>query len=122
MQLRLAFFSSYITKSPFSVYLGDLDLNGDGSTDDLLPSINVNQFNRGLGKNDLRRLVNEFNQAYAGRQDAQGSFIPSISLPSHFESLNTGRRRVRTCVTVPSANKILYSNACSAFSWAPCKL
>lgn len=40
---------------------------------------------RGLGKNDLRRLVNEFNRTYAGRQVAGGNYIPSITLPSTFE-------------------------------------
>ncbi|HXY07040.1 MAG TPA: hypothetical protein VEI52_04225 [Terriglobales bacterium] len=83
--LRVGLFVSYISKPPFSTYLGDLDLNGDGTTSDLLPGARVNQFNRGLGKNDLRRLVNEFNRTYAGRQDAGGNHIPSITLPSTFE-------------------------------------
>ena len=76
---------SYIAKPPFSTYLGDLDLNGDGTTGDLLPGTRVNQFNRGFGKNDLRRLVNEFNTTYAGVKDAGGNDIPSINLPSTFE-------------------------------------
>jgi hypothetical protein len=62
-----------------------LDLNGDGTTGDLLPDTQVNQFNRGLGKNDLRRLVDEFNRTYAGGKDAGGNDIPSITLPSTFE-------------------------------------
>jgi hypothetical protein len=62
-----------------------LDLNGDGTTGDLLPGTRVNQFNRGFGKNDLRRLVNEFNTTYAGGKDAGGNDIPSINLPSTFE-------------------------------------
>jgi hypothetical protein len=78
-------FVSYVSKPPFSVYLGDLDLNGDGTTDDLLPGTKVNKFNRGLGKNDLRRLANAFNRNYAGGYDAQGTFIPPITLPSQFE-------------------------------------
>ena len=62
-----------------------MDLNGDGTCDDLLPGTKVNQFNRGLGKDDLRRLVDEFNQTFAGGQDAQENFIPPIPLPSKFE-------------------------------------
>jgi hypothetical protein len=84
-RFRVGLFVSYICKPPFSTYLGDLDLNGDGTTSDLLPGTRVNQFNRGLGKNDLRRLVNEFNSTYAGGQDAGGNGIPSITLPSNFE-------------------------------------
>ena len=37
------------------------------------------------GKNDLRRLADEFNSTYAGGEDAQGGFIPPIALPSKFE-------------------------------------
>jgi hypothetical protein len=84
-RFRVGLFVSYISKPPFSAYLGDLDLNGDGTTDDLLPGTKVDEFNRGLGKQDLRRLVDEFNRTYAGGQDAQGSFIPPIILPSKFE-------------------------------------
>jgi hypothetical protein len=84
-RFRVGLFVSYIGKPPFSAYLGDLDLNGDGTTGDLLPGTRVNQFNRGLGKNDLRRLVSEFNSSYAGGQDAGKNDIPSITLPPTFE-------------------------------------
>ena len=84
-RFRVGLFVTYIGKPPFSTYLGDLDLNGDGTTGDLLPGTRVNQFNRGLGKNDLRRLVNAFNSTYAGGQDAGHNDIPSITLPSSFE-------------------------------------
>jgi len=60
-------------------------MNGDGTADDLLPGTSVNQFNRRLGKADLRQLANEFNGTYAGNKDAQGNFIPAITLPSQFE-------------------------------------
>jgi hypothetical protein len=82
---QMGFFLTYNSRPPFSAFLGGLDLNGDGIWDDLLPGTSVNQFNRGLGKSDLRRLVAAFNQAYAGKQDAQGGDIPPITLPSKFE-------------------------------------
>ena len=78
----MGFFVTYNSRPPFSAFLGGLDLNGDGTYDDLLPGTRVNQFNRGLGKSDLRRLVDAFNQTYAGKQDAQGGDIPPITLPS----------------------------------------
>ena len=84
-RFRLGFFVTYNSKPPFSAFLGGLDLNGDGTFDDLLPGTKANQFNRGLGKSDLRRLVDEFNKTYAGKQDAQGGDIPPIALPSKFE-------------------------------------
>ena len=52
---------TYISRPPVSVVLGGLDLNGDGTTGDLLPGTKVNQFNRGLG-NRLQRLVDVFNE------------------------------------------------------------
>lgn len=84
-QLQLGVFVTYNSKPPFSAFFSSLDLNGDGTTGDLLPGTKVNQFNRGLGKDDLRRLVEEFNATYAGRTDAQGRNIPSVTLPANFE-------------------------------------
>src|SRR5262249_26384959 len=84
-RFQLGVFITYNSKPPFSAILGGLDLNGDGSTGDLLPGTTVNQFNRGLGRDDLIRLVNQFNSNYAGKTDAQGRSIPSITLPENFE-------------------------------------
>jgi hypothetical protein len=84
-RFQLGFFVTYNSKPPFSAFLGGVDLNGDGTTDDLLPGTKVNQFNRALGKEDLRRLVVEFNRNYAGKQDANGGPIPTIKLPADFE-------------------------------------
>jgi hypothetical protein len=84
-RFQVGLFVSYSSKPPFSVFLGDFDLNGDGLGGDLLPGTRVNQFNRSLGKRDLLRLVDEFNGTYAGGQDAWGNVIPPITLPSKFE-------------------------------------
>jgi hypothetical protein len=82
---KVGLFVSYLSKPPFSAYLGGLDLNGDGTWDDLLPGTKVNQFNRGLGKNDLRHLADAFNKTYASGNDPQGDLIPPITLPSKYE-------------------------------------
>jgi hypothetical protein len=84
-RFQVGFLVTYNSKPPFSAFLGGVDLDGDGTYADLLPGTRVNQFNRGLGKGDLRRLADEFNQRYAGKQDAQGGDIPPITLPSKFE-------------------------------------
>ena len=81
---QLGLVLTYVSKPPFSAFLGGLDLNGDGTTGDLLPGTSVNEFNRGLGKADLQRLVAQFNSAYAGRRDAKGAIISPIVLPSQF--------------------------------------
>jgi hypothetical protein len=82
---QLGWTSTYNSKPPFSAFLGGIDLNGDGTTGDLLPGTKVNQFNRGLGKSDLLPLVAAFNSKYAGTRDARGRLIPPIVLPSDFQ-------------------------------------
>jgi len=57
----------------------------DGTEDDRLPGTRVNQIQSWVGKGDLRRLVNEFNNDYAGKQDALGNNIRPVMLPPKFE-------------------------------------
>jgi Carboxypeptidase regulatory-like domain len=83
-RFQLGLVLTSVSKPPFSAFLGGLDLNGDGTTGDLLPGTTVNEFNRGLGKEDLRLLVNQFNTIYAGKRDAKGAVIRPIVLPSQF--------------------------------------
>lgn len=83
-RLELGLNFSYSSAPPFSAYLGGIDFNGDGTTGDLLPGTTVNAFNRGLGRADLVRLVDQFNRTYAGRQDSHGRAIPQLSLPASY--------------------------------------
>jgi hypothetical protein len=75
---------SYSSVPPISASVGGIDFNGDGTTNDLLPGTKVNEFNRGLGRTDLARLVDQFNSAYAGKVDAQGSTIRRLTLPANY--------------------------------------
>ena len=88
-QFQMGFAVTYNSRAPFSAFLGSpttgLDLNGDGTRGDLLPGTTVNQFNRSLGKEDLRRLVAAFNQNFAGKQAFLGGVIQPITLPPRFE-------------------------------------
>ena len=84
-QIQLGYFTTYVSRPPFSVILGTLDLNGDGNNGDLLPGTKVNQFNRGLGKHDLAKLVDNFDRTYSGKKDANGVTIPLITLPQQYE-------------------------------------
>jgi hypothetical protein len=88
-QFQIGFSVTYNSKPPFSAFLGSsttgLDLNGDGTRGDLLPGTTVGQFNRGLDKEDLRRLVTAFNQNFAGKMAFLGGVIQPISLPATFE-------------------------------------
>ena len=75
---------SYSSAPPFNAYVGGIDFNGDGTTDDLLPGTTLGQFNRGLGRADLVRLVDQFNQTYGGTTDPHGRAIPRLTLPDHY--------------------------------------
>jgi hypothetical protein len=85
LRFELGFFATYVSRPPFSAVLGNIDLNGDGTTGDLLQGTAVNRFNRGLGKSDLQHLVNTYNTTYAGESDAEGRLLPLIKLPTQYE-------------------------------------
>jgi hypothetical protein len=74
---------SYSSAPPFSAIVGGIDFNGDGTTGDLLPGTTAGAFNRGLGRADLVRLVDQFNQTYA-LPDPRGRTIPRITLPATY--------------------------------------
>ena len=69
---------------PFAPFVGDIDFNGDGTVNDLLPGTTVNQFGRGLDKDDLVRLVAEYNANVAGTITGSGRIAPRIQLPERF--------------------------------------
>jgi hypothetical protein len=48
--------------------VANADFNRDGTINDLLPGTTINQFGRGLDKNDLARLVADFNRQNPNRQ------------------------------------------------------
>jgi len=75
---------SYSSAPPFNAFVGGIDFNGDGTTDDLLPGTTVGQFNRGLGRVGLARLVGQFNQTYAGTIDPHGKAIRRVTLPGRY--------------------------------------
>src|SRR5262249_42311319 len=57
---------------------------GDGTKNDLLPGSRVNQFNRGLGKGDLARLVENYNREFAGKVTTSGPIAPRLTLPANY--------------------------------------
>ena len=75
---------SYLSAPPFNAFVGGIDFNGDGTTDDLLPGSTMGAFNRGFGTSDLVRLVDRFNQTYARTTDSHGRAIPALTLPARF--------------------------------------
>ena len=83
-RFQVSFNVSAYSRPPFSAFLNGIDFNGDGTQNDLLPGTTVNQFNRGLNKNDLARLVESYNQQFAGKQTIGGQIAPTLTLPSNY--------------------------------------
>jgi hypothetical protein len=84
-RIQLAFNLSAYSRPPFSPYVANMDFNGDGSTNDLLPGTRVNQFGRSLDAAVLERLVAEYNEAVADRFfGAVPRKAPRIRLPDEY--------------------------------------
>ncbi len=62
-----------------------VDLDGDGTTTEVLPGLEFNCFNRGCDKDDLAKGVAAWNQTVQGKRDARGTPIPQLVLPTNYE-------------------------------------
>jgi hypothetical protein len=58
------------------------DLDGDGTATQWIPEAGVSRFNRGLGREDLLRLIDNWNNTYAGRPAPRGGTISRLSVPT----------------------------------------
>jgi hypothetical protein len=81
--------SSTSTRGPQTATVSGVDLDGDGSGSELLPGIPENGLNRGYGKADLQKAVDNWNTNLAGKKDALGKVIPQLILPPSYELGNT---------------------------------
>lgn len=82
--LRLSGVSKILSGPPFRAQLFGLDLDGDGTLNDLLPSTGWNELNRGLDAEAFRMRVSEFNSSVAGGLTPAGQPIPALALPEQF--------------------------------------
>ncbi|MEP7273865.1 MAG: hypothetical protein ABI882_20360, partial [Acidobacteriota bacterium] len=82
---QVGFMSAYSSRGALMPTVSNVDLDGDGTTTEVLPGLKFNCFNRGCGKHDLINAVANWNQTYLGKVDARGTAIPQIVLPSKFE-------------------------------------
>ncbi len=83
-KFQASFISQITSRTPFTARISNLDLNGDGTSFDLLPGSTYGEFNTSGGKSGLIRLVDQFNQNYAGRTTPLHQPIPALVLPSNF--------------------------------------
>jgi hypothetical protein len=84
--VQVSLISSFNSRTPFQPVITGADFYGTGVDQFLLPGSGTNQFNFGLGKSDLTRLVDQYNQAYAGKKGPNpAQTFPRVTLPSNFE-------------------------------------
>jgi outer membrane receptor for ferrienterochelin and colicin len=77
--------STFASRGPFEPVINNVDPTGAGLPGDLpLPGAGYNQFGITLGTSDLVRLVNAFNQQYAGTVTPRNQKVPTITLPANF--------------------------------------
>ena len=83
----MSFISSFNSRQPFQPIITGTDFYGTGVDEFLLPGSGTNQFNFGLGKGDLVKLVNQYNQTYGGKKAPNPAQIfPTITLPQNFDT------------------------------------
>ncbi len=82
---QLGVISSMSSRGPITATVGGVDLTGSGNTTTPLPGIPINGINRGYGKEDLQKAVDNWNSNVAGKPDALGKVIPKVVLPSDYE-------------------------------------
>jgi hypothetical protein len=83
-RLQASFSVAAYSRPPFSAYVSNMDFNGDGTRNDLLPGTTVNQFNRSLDGADLERLVANYNRDLAGTVTAGGVEVKALTLPESY--------------------------------------
>lgn len=81
---QIGLISSNSSMGPTTVVVGNADLNGDGTTAELLPGLTWNCINRGCGKADVEKGVATWNSTFAGKKDARGQDLRTLSLPSNY--------------------------------------
>src|SRR5262249_35518378 len=81
-----SFISSFNSRQPFQPLITGADFYGTGVDQFLLPGSGTNQFNFGLGKSDLVKLVDQYNQTSAGKPGPKRrQTFPRVTLPSNFD-------------------------------------
>jgi len=85
-KFQASFISSYSSRAPFQPVIPGVDLTGSGIDGFPLPGMGESLFNRGLAKGDLVKLVNQYNQTYAGKKGPNpNQTFPTVTLPASYD-------------------------------------
>jgi hypothetical protein len=72
------------SKGPYQLTVGNVDLTGSGITTALLPGLGANCINAGCSNSQITQAINNWNSTLAGKKDARGSTIPTLSTLSNY--------------------------------------
>jgi hypothetical protein len=85
-KFQFSFISSYSSRGPFQPVIPGVDLSGSGVSGFPLPGMGDALFNAGLGKDDLTKLINQYNQTYAGKAGPNpNQKFPTIAIPTNYD-------------------------------------
>jgi hypothetical protein len=82
---QTSWISSVSSRSSVQPFISNIDFDGDGTSFELLPGSGYLKFNREFGKEDLARLVADFNQKYAGTRTPRNQTVPTLTLPANYD-------------------------------------
>ncbi len=121
--LQLGIISTNSSMGPTMAFVGNADLNGDGTTAEPLPGLSWNCINRGCGKSEVERGVATWNSTFAGKKDARGQDLRTLTLPQNYTfgrpgasqdirvtKLFTFRERYKLSVFTEIFNVLNYAN------------
>ncbi|HEY3743159.1 MAG TPA: carboxypeptidase regulatory-like domain-containing protein [Bryobacteraceae bacterium] len=80
--------SSNGSKGPYQLTVNNVNLNGAGTSNDdvtsLIPGLSNNCINRGCSNSQITQAINNWNSTLAGKLDARGSTIPTLTTLSNY--------------------------------------
>jgi Carboxypeptidase regulatory-like domain len=86
---QLGMIMPIVSAPPLPSLIRDADLDGDGTDWTMLPGGTYSGFGSRYGREEVQRLVDQFNSTQAGKTTPRGQPIPRLTLPANFDNGDT---------------------------------
>ncbi len=86
---QVSLISQIVSKPPLTPTISSIDPTGQGINVFALPGVQWNSFGRDVGVDDLKKLVDQYNQTQAGKITPRNQTYPRITLPTDFDNGDT---------------------------------
>src|SRR5262245_2124701 len=83
---QVSLISQIVSKPPLTPTISSIDPTGQGINVFELPGVQWNGFGRDIGADDLKNLVDQYNQTQAGKITPRNQTYPRITLPADFDN------------------------------------